>query len=240
MHDLLLIQIREPGHAMEAHERDCVIRRIGGRAVRVRTANVFAERPRSSWLYGADAVVIGGSGSFSVQDPRSHPWVDHLRDLVDESLRKQIPGFAICFGHQLLGMHLGQEVVTDEDRRESGTVSVALTQTGVDDPIFGRFGGDFHVNTGHTDRVVSVPAGTTLIARNDTVETQAFRVDGAPWWSVQFHPDLTAAEATQRYRAFESALAREQGRPPDVDLELFHERGDQASELIGWWLDHVL
>ncbi len=240
MPDVLLIQIREPGQGMERHERDCVARRLGTRSVQIHTRNVFAQRPEPSWLVGADAVIIGGSGSFSVQDPRSEPWVGSLRALVEACFKRSIPGLGICFGHQLIGLHLGADVITDEQRRESGTVAFDLTDHGVTDPVMGQFNPRFHGQTGHTDLVVGVPKGATLLAQTDIVDTQSFKVDGVPWWTTQFHPDLVAAEANERYRAFEAALAKEQGRPADIDRQIFDERGDQSAPLIGRWFDHVL
>ena len=65
--------------------------------------------------------------------------------------------------------------------------------------LFGPLGERFHGHTGHTDCVEEVPSTVQLLARSSTLETQAFKVEGRRFYSSQFHPDLTAAEAQARY-----------------------------------------
>ena len=117
---------------------------------------------------------------------------------------------------------------------ESGTVEVQGVQ---EDPVFARVGSRFHVHTGHTDLVESVPDGCRLLASTGRVPVQALRMDTAPWWTAQFHPDLTHDEAAERYRAFARALESEGGQArPGPSYEA---RGDQASTLLGAWFDEV-
>ena len=119
MRRVLLIQVRAPGDPMADHERDCVRARLLPRAVEVIAMNVFERRPDPRLLAAVDAVVLGGSGSFSVHDPRSAQFVDELRHVLDVVLERCTPAFGICFGHQLLGLHLGSMVVTDLSRRRA-------------------------------------------------------------------------------------------------------------------------
>ena len=65
-----------------------------------------------------------------------------------------------------------------------------------------EFGSDFAVHSGHSDFVVETPVGTQVILSNDTVLTQGFLVEGTPIVSVQFHPDMTGAEARSRLLAY--------------------------------------
>lgn len=217
---VLLVQVRAMGDRMAGHERECVARRLGS-DVTLRSYNVFDHHPERSWLDGIDALIIGGSGAFSVHDERSEGFVFPLRDLLDRCLEIGMPGFGICFGHQLLGMHLGAQVVTDESRKESGTVGYQLTEAGKADPLFGAYGDRFHGHTGHTDRVTRVPNGTVLIAENDTVQPQVLKVRGAAFYSTQFHPDLIAEEAQDRYRAFASGLGPEALAHVQADIDSF-------------------
>lgn len=199
---LLLLQVRMPEDIMAEQELMCVRERLEGQSVELVVRNVFADTLSRSLLDDVDAMVIGGSGSFSVQDPRSKEFVGPLRELISRCVSEQIPGFGICFGHQLLGLHFGADVVTDYDKRESGTVEFRLTEAGKKDPLFGTYGVSFRGHTGHSDYVTSVPTGLVLLAENPTVQTQVFKVDGAPFYSTQCHPDLTAEEAVARYEAF--------------------------------------
>lgn len=168
----------------------------------------------------ADAFIFGGSGDFSVHDPRSRPWVERLRRLLDSLMDSGTPAFGICFGHQLLGLHLGGEVQTNAAHAEVGTVSIELTTADRDDPLFGPLGPSFEAHTGHSDHVEGIPDGVTLLAHNPTLQTQAFKVDGAPFYSVQFHPDLDGAQARHRYLAYQAALHKTvpSGFPDAADI----------------------
>ena len=219
---------------MAEHEQACVRRRFGDRAVELRAHNALAERPHAGWLDDIEGVVIGGSGSYSVHHPDSAAWVNPLREVLDTALSRQLPGFGICFGHQLLGLHLGAEVITDTSRMERGTIGLQRVN---EDPVFGQLPSRFHAHTGHTDLVTSVPRGTTLLASTEAVPVQALRMDGAAWWTSQFHPDLAHDEAHARYAAFARALAAQGGSPgesPDYKPE-----GDESATLLGAWYDEV-
>ena len=58
------------------------------------------------WLDGIDGLLIGGSGDYSVHHPQSQRWVNPMRVVLDAALQRRMPGFGLCFGHQLLGLHL--------------------------------------------------------------------------------------------------------------------------------------
>ncbi len=237
--NVLLVQVRDPGDPMSDHEYECVTRRLGHRRVRLHRRSVFAEEASRAWLDGVDAAMIGGSGSYSVHDPRSAPVVNGLRDLVDGCLETQIPGFGICFGHQLVGLHLGGSVVTDMALRESGTVALALTDEGREDPVMSHMGASFHAHTGHSDHVATLPRDVTLLATGDRVSAQAFRVNGTRFYTTQFHPDLIAHEARERYNAFADNLGPEHAARTRRELEAFDPERDHTRELLGRFIDHV-
>lgn len=230
---LLLIQARAPDDPLTAHEQACVERRLDSLdCVDLRIRNAIGEPAEVDWLDGIDGVVVGGSGNFSVNHPESQVWVTPLRRLYDRVLADRMPFFGICFGHQLLGLHLGAEVATRPELEEVGTVGYELTEAGQGDELFsvleaeGRDG--FSAHTGHSDHVVALPDGLELIARNDHVELQAFRMIDAPIYSTQFHPDLTGAEAQERYLAVK-------GRGPEArrKAEAFAAAGkDEAASLL--------
>ena len=211
-------------------------RRFGSRRVRIRAVNALAERADPSWLDGASAVVIGGSGSYSVHHPRSSRWVEPLRRIVDLLMTRSIPTFGVCFGHQLLGFHLGVSVETGPAHTENGTIGVESTSQGLVDPLFGPLGCRWAAHTGHTDGVVEVPAGATLLATASQVRTQAFRLEGKPFYTTQFHPDLTADEAGERW----IRVQRERGCEPDGLVAGFDSGRDESTSLLGRFLDRFL
>ncbi|MFT7624148.1 MAG: GMP synthase (glutamine-hydrolyzing) [Myxococcota bacterium] len=234
---LLLLQVRTPGDPMAPQEQGCIERRIGTRTVQMTTRNVIGESAHPDWLDGHDAIVIGGSGAFSVHDPRSVAWVEPLRGLLDAALKRQIPGFGVCFGHQLLGLHLGSRVETVPAHAEVGTQSFTLTEAGKADAVFGQLPETFRGQTGHSDAVMSIPSGVELLATSPVLETQVFKVRGTHFYSAQFHPDLTGQEARGRWIAYHRALEAVGAAPPATNPDVFHADQDDASRLLGMWLD---
>ena len=235
--NILLIQARRAGDAMALHESACVTRRIGQRRVDLRIANALATPLDSTALDDVDALIIGGSGNFSVHHPLSQAWVTPLRGLLERALKERLPAFGICFGHQLLGQHLGAQVVTAEQHAEMGTVSLTLTEHGNHDALFGGLGGVFQAHTGHSDCVTTTPPGVELLASNERLETQAFRVRGTRFYTTQFHPDMTGAEAVARYEAFRAGL--DDPQQYGHGSEKFVAGDDDTTHLIGGFIDMV-
>ncbi len=211
--------------------------RIGSQPSRWSIHNALAETLSPELAKSADALVIGGSGRFSVHHPESSPFVNNVRNVVERALSDGTPGFGICFGHQLVGLHLGAEVVTDMDRRESGTIELSLTDAGHHDPLFSHLGPTFMGHTGHTDTVTAVPPGATLLARSSTVEAQAFRVNGTRFYTTQFHPDLTGEHARPRYRAFAESLPPAEAARVERDVEGFDVEADCTHDLLERFLE---
>lgn len=237
---LLLIQIRRANDVMAAHEQACVRRRLAERPVTLSARNALTTSADPDWLDDVDAVVIGGSGDYSVHHPDSAPWVTPLRRLLDAALARRTPLFGVCFGHQLLGLHLGGTVRTAPEHAEFGTVHLDLTSDGTADPVFGGLPARFTGQTGHRDSVVEVPSGLDVLATSEALEAQAFRVRDAPVWSAQFHPDLTAAEARDRYLAYQRSFAKTAtAANPDAALK-FELGADDAAMLLGRFADVAL
>jgi len=223
---------------MAAHERRCVADRIGADRIRLRARNALLEPARPQWAEGVDAVVIGGSGDYSVHDPRSAPWVAHLQALIARLLSARRPTFAICFGHQLLGHHLGVPVHTTE-QAELGTVSLRLTTAGETDPLFSSLDRVFAAHTGHSDHVSAPPPDVLVLAEGERCALQAFKHVDAPFYSTQFHPDMTGREAHDRYMAYREALAVAKHAEAKARADRFHPDRDDASVLLRRFIDLV-
>ena len=234
---ILLVQVRAADDPMLEHERLCVQRRLGDRSFEFRYRNAVPEKAASSWLEGIDGVIIGGSGDFSVHHPKSTPWVSPLRTVLDEILRLSVPCFAICFGHQMLGLHLGEQVKTDPDHAELGTVAVDVTDDGRSSALFAGFNERLWVHSGHSDHVTQVPQGVDLLASNRATSTQAFFVRGTQTYSVQFHPDMTGAEARHRYLAYRQGFAARLDPTAESKADQFKPGLDESVSLIGRFYD---
>ena len=101
---LLLIHARDPSDPLSLHEQQCIRRRLANLDVTIATQNALRDRASESWLHHADALVIGGSGNFSVNHELSQQWVAPLRSVLDAVLHRALPTFGICYGNQLMAL----------------------------------------------------------------------------------------------------------------------------------------
>lgn len=236
---VVILQCREVHDPMANHELECIQKKFQKTAAHVTVHNTLAQPPPDA-LLDNDAIIVGGSGDFSVHDPRSQEWVNPTCHFLERVLKHNMPGFGICFGHQLLGRVLGAEVVTSCDHTEIGTIELDLTEEGRADPVFGGLQRKFRAQTGHSDHVSSVPHGVTLMATGALLNTQAFQVDGTRFYSTQFHPDLTGAQARQRYLAYHHKLASVNPLAAIQGAERFALDHDDACLLLGHFIDEVV
>lgn len=138
----------------------------------------------SSGLYPSDApsafdaVVISGSQSSVYED---RPWITQLSTWVEDAIATDIPMLGVCWGHQLLAQILGGRVEGGE--YELGYVRVS--QRGSDN-FFSEVPNTFTAFATHSDYVVELPEGATVLAENDA-SIQSFRHGSL--FTTQFHPE---------------------------------------------------
>ncbi len=233
---ILLIQVRNPRDPMNRHEEKCIAEHVGT-GFNVTAHNAVTAPLSLDALNHFDGIVIGGSGDYSVHHPKSLPWTTPLKHFIERALTLNVPGFGLCFGHQLLGTVLGATVTTEPAKSEVGTIELDLTDMGRQDPVFGGLSPTFPVHTGHSDYVMEVPEGVTLLATSPLVQTQAFQVTGSCFYSTQFHPDLTGAQARERYLAYKAQIQT----PSTPQGELLFEPGrDEATSLLRRFAQQIL
>ena len=238
--NVLLIQIRRPGDPMGAHERLCVGRRLAGAGAELQFRNALTEPASASWLDDCRAIIIGGSGDISATNPAHDPWVTPLRRLLHAVLTRRHPLFGICFGHQLLGKHLGATLRTEPAHAEAGTTAYEMTAEGIEDPVFRALGPYFDAQTGHSDSLLELPPGTERIAMNARLSQQAIRVKGACIYGTQFHPDMTGAETRERYLAYQEEMAKVSPEIAKNGAEKYRLGADEATALLGRFVQMAL
>ena len=134
-----------------------------------------------------DGVVLSGSTD-SVYDDDHGEWFDVELDLIDRCLAGGIPLLGVCYGHQLVNYALGGRVEHDHrratfvemleyDRSDAGVLA------GVE-PV---------VPALHGDLVAELGEGMESTARTGYDDNFCSRHRDAPVWTVQFHPEYTAA-----------------------------------------------
>ena len=235
----LLLQARRQDDPMASHELACIASKLTITPEELQVHNALSSPPPASLLDHADALLIGGSGDYSVHHVAGQRWVAPCRDFVHEALERRVPGFGICFGHQLLGQVLGATVITDSERTEIGTVDLELTTAGQSDPLFGQLPSTFRAQTGHSDRVVSTPERAELMVSGAVVDTQAFRVKGCEFFSAQFHPDLTGGQARERYMAYRDKLEGHAAAHAETQANRFSTERDAGSKMLGLFASYV-
>jgi GMP synthase (glutamine-hydrolysing) len=202
----LLLQARNPGDPMRSQEVRCFARALQCRIDQVQTYDLLAGVPSRRDLEGADIVLLGGSGDYSVAE--GGPWLPRALAAMQELYEWSKPTFASCWGFQAIAKALGGEVVTDLARAELGTHDVQLTPEGQRDPLFAPLGKVFRAQMGHQDIVVRLPPRAVRLACSALVENQAFTFPDKPMYCTQFHPELNRNDVLERVEAYPQYIER--------------------------------
>jgi GMP synthase-like glutamine amidotransferase len=164
-------------------------------------------------LDGFDAVMAFG-GSMHVDQEERHPWLRAEKALLRDALARGTPLLGVCLGGQLIAEIAGarpQKATTPE----IGWYRVEVTEEGRDDPLIGPLAPEFEVMQWHLYEA-PLPPGAIPLARNSAC-LQAFRVAERPAWGLQFHPEVTAADAESWMDEFyDDYDAVASGLDPDV------------------------
>ena len=215
---ILLLQAREDGDAMLEHELACFSERSGLPAERFSAVNMSVETISTECLSEVDAVMIGGSGDFSVA-LANFDWHAPMLDLLREVVRREVPTFASCFGHQALAQSLGGEVIQLPEQKEVGTFEIEINEAGLADPVMGTMPPRFMAQLGHQDHVVRLPPEMINLASSQLCSVQATRVRKTSIISTQFHPELTGADQLARWMRYIEHYTR-----PDETIEQARDR----------------
>ncbi len=206
----VLVSLRDPADPMSRQELRCFADSAGLPELEVAYAS--AGQLDDRLFDEAGLLFFGGSGAYSVLD--DHVWVHQMLDRLVECVDRRIPAWASCFGFQGLARALGGEVNRDDSRQELGAFPVELTDAALLDPLFGGLPRTLDVQLGHHDHVDRLPPGVTLLATGRRVHNQAFKVNDAPFWAAQFHPELRKATTTERWNYYRSHYA---GNPAEAE-----------------------
>ena len=131
-------------------------------------------------------VVLGGE--MNADSVAAHPWLADVRALLRAAVDRQAPVLGVCLGAQLLARALDAEVAPAA-AREIGFRKVSVASAGLGDPLLAPFAPASLVFQWHEDEC-ALPTGAELLATNDAVAVQAYRV-GERAYGVQFHFEVT-------------------------------------------------
>jgi GMP synthase (glutamine-hydrolysing) len=170
-------------------------------------------------------IIITGSHDM-VTD--KHDWSEKTADWIKQAVESEIPVLGVCYGHQLLAHAMGGVVGDNPNGKEIGTVSIRLNQQGRQDRLFDGSPETFAVQACHSQSVLRLPAGATLLASSDMDRHHAFSI-GRRAWGVQFHPEFDGLVVRLYIQRFAEELGR-QGI--DVDRLLAESRETPKSEAL--------
>ena len=222
---------------MRHHEVRCFSRSFDCPPEDIDVFDLLSGAPPARALEATDVVLLGGSGDYSVA--RGGPWLPAALDTMVQLYETKKPTFASCWGFQAMARALGGEVVTDHSRAEVGTIWLELTGEGETDPVFGPLGRRFQVQIGHEDIVTDLPSQATCLAMSDRVENQAFRLEGAPIYATQFHPELDRQGLIDRLKQYPSYLPLA-GAATVEELEAIAPETPETTAILTRFLDVAL
>jgi GMP synthase (glutamine-hydrolysing) len=150
-------------------------------------------------------IVLGG-GPFNVSDPpevksaTQHRVEAELRTLALRVVAEDFPFLGCCYGVGTLGSVHGGLV----DRTYSepiGAATIALSDAGLADPLFGVLPPTFEAFLGHKEAVARLPEGAVLLGSSAACPVQGFRL-GRRVYATQFHPELDVEGICLRIDAY--------------------------------------
>jgi len=175
-----------------------------------------------------DAIIPGGGpmGVYEIHKPE-YEYILREADYLKTAIDAGTPVLAICFGHQLVAHILGGEVIRDEDRQEIGWFDVQQNESGLQAPLFSGIPNEFRMFQYHYDRIARLPENAKVLATSPNCDVQALEYEGLPVQSVQFHPEISAAQGRI---IFESLRDKLEARGYNVDLLI--QQSDSVSEQV--------
>lgn len=149
---------------------------------------------------GYDAVMTFGGAMHPDQDDR-HGWLGPERRLLGELIERGVPVLGVCLGAQIVAGAAGGEAIRASEP-EIGWFEIELTPEGASDPLLAPLAPRFEAFEWHS-YAVSLPPEAIVLARTP-VCVQAYRLGSAPAWGIQFHAEVTAADAARWIDEYDS------------------------------------
>jgi GMP synthase (glutamine-hydrolysing) len=135
----------------------------------VAAERICAERP--------DAVILSG-GPRSVLEPNAPS--------IDFSVLDGIPTLGICYGHQLMALHMGGRVESSKHREYGQRTLLPEHDAGFVSGLTSA-----QVWMSHGDQVLEAPPGFAVTAKTDSCPVAAFQNPEDRKYGVQFHPEVS-------------------------------------------------
>ena len=198
MPQLLLLQARLVSDPMLAHEHLCVATQAQIEPGDLIAHNLVNGMPPDTVLSDSQGVILGGSGAFYAS-AGDMPYFENYMSWLKATVDAKVPILGICYGHHCLARALGVEIFHGPENAEVGSYWLDICDGAQNDLLFEGMPETFAAQLGHKDHLRRLPDNTTWLSKTKASPFQAFKVNDAPTWGVQFHPELTDKDNRQRF-----------------------------------------
>lgn len=218
----------------EHEELGCIAPWLAGRGDTVTHTRPYAGEalPKAS---GFDALIVMG-GPMNVHEHEAHPWLMREKALIRAALaaRKRVLG--ICLGAQLVADALGAPVTRNAET-EIGWYEVRMDEAGRRARVFAGFPATFMAFHWHGD-TFAIPAGCECLMSSDGCANQAFASADGRVVGIQFHLEVTAANAREWLRLESPSPARYVQPAAEIlaPLENFAANNRLMLKLLDSWI----
>ena len=230
MNKYLLIQARNDSDIAKPEEHASFANQLGVSLESIVQFDIFAEEMTVSAAEEYDAILVGGSGEYSVLD--KHPTIIRFNDFVGELSTIGKPMFASCFGFQALVLALGGKVIKDPDNAEVGSFNLQRTEAAKSDILFGRLPESFVAQLGHQDQASVLPECAINMASSIRTVHQAFRLTDTNVFATQFHPELTDSDNRLRFQRYMHIYGKLFGEVEANRILNSHQPSPESNQLL--------
>jgi GMP synthase (glutamine-hydrolysing) len=93
---------------------------------------------------------------------------------------------------------LGGEITMDEQMKEMDILSINFTASVETDPLLSNVPDKINIVSGHQKSASVLPPDSTLLASSEKCPIHAYRLNTAPIYAFQGHPELTGPQIKAR------------------------------------------
>ena len=171
-------------------------------ARRCRELGVYAEiipqekKFEKSTIEGVKGIILSGGPRTVTKSDLESPFQSNFKLCIENDIKI----LGICFGHQLLAVHVGGQLAPGGNP-EYGETNVEIIEN---DTIFKKLDTTQTVWMSHSDEVKILPDGMIMLAISGNNRVAAFTNQENSIFGIQFHPEVS--HTTNGYKMLESYL----------------------------------
>lgn len=182
--EVLVFDNYENPNSSEIHALKNALEELGNRC----EVRRFDEKFLSSQLDKFNALVLSGSGTLLYRGPPKR-----YQSLIELVRTVSTPILGICFGHQLIGITFGSQVVhlgtKVEGFRPVRILEVTSSTNNKNDPLFHLLPSEIHVWQSHFEVIETLPKNFELLASSDDSTIEAMVNKKNLIYGIQFHAE---------------------------------------------------